>query len=110
MLFNSIQYVIFLPLVIMIYFILPSKFRWLFLLVASYFFYMCWSVTYALLIAVSTLITFITGIYISNQNTLHELEQIDKATCIKRKKILVAISFISNLSILAFFKYSPLCN
>ena len=42
MLFNSFEFMIFFPLVVIGYFLLPPRFRWAFLLGASYYFYMCW--------------------------------------------------------------------
>ena len=68
MLFNSLQYVLFLPAVIGLYFLLPHKFRWILLLAASYFFYMRWNVSYAALIAVSTVVTFLSGLLIGREN------------------------------------------
>ena len=100
MLFNSIQFIFFLPIVVVIYFIIPFKRRWFWLLVSSYFFYMCWNPEYAILIFISTVITYFSGIgieKISNSNKIKNK--------IKNKKLCVSISFISNLSILIFFKY-----
>ena len=62
MLFNSIQFLCFFPAVTAIYYILPHRFRYIFLLIASYGFYMCWNTRYALLMLCSTLITYISGI------------------------------------------------
>lgn len=91
MLFNSFHFLIFFPIVTLIYFIVPYKIRWIWLLITSYYFYMCWNPKYAILIATSTLITYLSGIFISNSKD--------------KKKLWVALSFISNLSILFFFKY-----
>ncbi|MDR0897767.1 MAG: MBOAT family protein, partial [Oscillospiraceae bacterium] len=62
MLFNSIGYLLFLPIVLLVYFILPKKIRYLWLLAASYFFYGCWNATYALLMLASTAITYASGL------------------------------------------------
>ena len=91
MLFNSIEFLIFFPIVCLIHFILPKKTRWVWLLFASYYFYMCWNPRYALLIFASTLITWLSGIFIAKYE--------------KHKKLSVAFSFILNLGILFFFKY-----
>ena len=67
MLFNSLHYLIFLPLVVGGYYLCPHRWRWLLLLVASYYFYMCWSadyavkVEYALLLLVSTSVAYTAG-------------------------------------------------
>ena len=91
MLFNSFHFLIFFPIVTLIYFLIPYRVRWIWLLITSYFFYMCWNPKYAILIATSTLITYLSGIFISNSKD--------------KKKLWVALSFISNLGILFFFKY-----
>jgi alginate O-acetyltransferase complex protein AlgI len=72
MLFNSYSFLIFLPIVLVLYLVIPKKFRWLLLLIASYYFYMSWNATYALLIALSTIITYFSGIFIDNANTKKE--------------------------------------
>jgi len=63
--FNSLEYLIYLPIVLLGYFILPHKVRWVWLLAASYYFYMSWSVKYALLIMLTTIITYFSGILIN---------------------------------------------
>lgn len=90
MLFNSYSFLLFLPIVVLIYFCLPMKVRYIWLLVTSYYFYMCWNPVYALLLLFSTVVTFLSGILI------------DRVTC---KKAIVAASVILNLGILFYFKY-----
>ena len=58
MLFNSIQFFIFFPIVVGLYFLLPHRYRWILLLGASYYFYMSWKPEYVILIIVSTLIGY----------------------------------------------------
>ena len=43
MLFNSIDFLIFFPIVTLLYFTLPKRVRWVWLLIASYYFYMSWN-------------------------------------------------------------------
>lgn len=93
MAFNSVHFLIFFPIVVLLYYIIPKKLKAAWLLIASYYFYMSWSPKYAVLIAVSTVITYMSGILIG------------KAKSQKGKKLVVAASFVSNLSILVFFKY-----
>lgn len=100
MLFNSIEFMIFFPAVCLGYYVIPHKLRYLFLLICSYFFYMCWNPQYALLMLTSTAITYCSGLCIDAADRITEEE---KRT--KRKKVYVALSFISNLAILFFFKY-----
>lgn len=100
MLFNSYQFLIFFPVVTLIYFLIPHKIRYIWLLIASYFFYMCWNAKYALILLFSTAVTYIGGILISKANKVE-----DNRKKIKYKKMFVALSFIINLSILFLFKY-----
>ena len=94
MLFNSIDFLLFFPLVTALYFLLPHGARWVWLLLASYYFYMCWNARYALLIALSTLITYASGLLIHRSGEQKKI-----------KKLWVFLSFASNLAILFFFKY-----
>ncbi|MBT4056014.1 MBOAT family protein, partial [Candidatus Peregrinibacteria bacterium] len=92
MLFNSFEYILFLPTVAILFFVLPHKHRWILLLAASYFFYMYWDPKYALLLAGSTLISYYSG---------YKMGQVPKA---KRLPYLY-LSIISSLGILTIFKY-----
>ncbi len=93
MLFNSIAFVFFLPAVILLYFLLPHRFRWMLLLAASYFFYMSWKVEYALIILFSTLIDYYMALAMDRQS--------DK----KSRRPYLAVSLLANLGLLFFFKY-----
>ena len=68
MLFNSLQFLIFFPLIVLIYFVVPDKIKRVWLLAASYFFYMCWNAKYIFLLLFSTLVTYISGLVIEKQN------------------------------------------
>ncbi len=94
MLFNSFQFLVFFPVVVFVFFTLPPKFKKYWLLAASYFFYMCWNAKYALLLLTSTIVTYLSGIFI---------DKFKEDT--SKKKAVVAMSFIINLGILFFFKY-----
>lgn len=100
MLFNSLQFLLFFPLVCIIYFILRNnKSRIPFLLIASYYFYMNWNPAYAILILTSTLLTYLCGIFVEN----HKNEK-------HKKKLFLTISLIINFSILFIFKYFNFIN
>lgn len=99
MLFNSLHFLIFFPIVLIIYYILPLNKRYIWLLIASYYFYMCWNAKYALLLLFSTFVTYISGIILEKIKK-NDLEKGDLY-----KKYCVAGSFILNLSILFFYKY-----
>lgn len=100
--FSSGTFLLFFPIVTIIYFLIPQKIKYIWLLVASYYFYMGWNAEYALLILTSTVITYFSGLV---------LEGIKKKNLIQEKKkrymkICVAVSMISNLGILGYFKYT----
>lgn len=101
MLFNSLHFLIFFPIVILLYFIIPQKVRYIWLLAASYYFYMCWNAKYILLIIFSTLVTYISGLLIERVKR----SKWNKERIYRWKKIFVAFSFATNLSVLFFFKY-----
>lgn len=90
--FNSIGYLIFLVFNILVYYLLPQKFRNIQLLLTSYYFYMCWSPKYALLMLFSTAVTYACGLLV------------DKSVFGKRRLWLV-LSLVVNFAILFFFKY-----
>ena len=94
MLFNSIAFLIYFPVVCIIYFALPTlRLRNIFLLIASYYFYMNWEPEYALLLLTSTAITWLAGIGIG-----HFTERSKKKACLVG-------SLVINLAILFLFKY-----
>jgi D-alanyl-lipoteichoic acid acyltransferase DltB (MBOAT superfamily) len=94
MLFNSLQYLIFLPIVVALYYALPPRVRPYMLLVASYYFYMCWKAEYIVLIAFSTLTTFAAGLCI-----------VKTPSTTWRKQILAG-TLVVNFGILFAFKYA----
>lgn len=96
MVFNSIDFLLFFPIVVMVYFVIPKKVRYIWLLITSYYFYIGWNSKYAFLIALSTIITYFASIMIY-------FFEIKGAVFIK--KIFLYSSIISNISILLLFKY-----
>lgn len=92
MLFNSFTYLVFLPLVVALYWVLPALARRVLLLIASYVFYMHWNVSYGLLILGLTVANFFFGIYIDRFES--------------RRKAILTAALIFNLSCLCFFKYA----
>ena len=93
MLFNSLTFLIFFPIVIVLYFALPHRWRWMLLLGASYYFYMSWRPEYALLLLTSTLIDYYAAL------------QMDKCARQSQKRKFLALSLIGNLGLLIAFKY-----
>ena len=94
MLFNSENFVYFFPLVVILYYQLPQKWRWLFLLLASYYFYGSWKIQYLLLIGLST----ITNFYLAQKIAVTR-------EGIRRRNFLYA-SVALNLGLLILFKYT----
>lgn len=93
MLFNSISYLIFLPVVVGLYWLLPEKrSRQILLLAASYFFYMSWMPIYATLLIALTIANYFLGLAISKYA--------------KYAKSLLMLGVSLNLFALAYFKYT----
>ncbi|HEY3402076.1 MAG TPA: MBOAT family O-acyltransferase [Ohtaekwangia sp.] len=93
MLFNSLEFAIFFPVVTILYFLLPVKYRWVLLFVASCIFYCFFIPVYILILFLTIGIDYLAGIWIENA--------IDQ----KSKKFLLLLSIVSNVGVLAFFKY-----
>lgn len=102
MLFNSVNFIIFFPIVLLVYYILPDRIKYIWLLVSSYYFYMCWNVKYVLLILVSTIVTYTCGLLLEKVKS----QEIGDAEKTSRKKWVIALSFAINLGILFYFKYT----
>ncbi len=100
MLFNSLHFLVFFPVVVLIFLMIPRKFRTVWLLAVSYYFYMSWNPKYAVLIAFSTVSTYLTGLLLDRVS-----ENAEEQKKSRYKKLCVAASFIINLGILFFFKY-----
>ena len=91
--FNTVDYIFFLPVVVVVYYLIPHRLKWFLLLFASYFFYGCWKVEYLAFIVSENLIDFWTGI------------QMDKRLNQKKRRPFLFVSLVSNLGLLFFFKY-----
>ena len=93
MLFNSYEYLIFLPVVFALYWLFPQKYRWILLLGASYFFYMSWKAEYLALIVFVTVESYIASVMIENTRNN------------RGRKIILILSILISLSLLLVFKY-----
>lgn len=91
--FNSLQFLIFLAVVLLLYWLIPHKFRWLLLLVASYYFYMSWNAWLIFLILGTTAVSYAAAILIH------------RAKSRRLKKCWLAVTLVVCLGALAFFKY-----
>lgn len=93
MLFNSLEFFLFLPVVLGLYFLLPTRFRWVLLLISGYYFYAAWKIEYVALIIFSTILDFVIARFIYSSKSD------------QKKKILLILSLVSNFSLLILFKY-----
>lgn len=98
MLFNSFEFIcIFFPLVTGLYFVLPHRWRWLLLLVASCWFYMAFVPVYILILGFTIAVDYFAGIWIEESEG-------------RRRKLLLTASILANTGVLAFFKYYHFLN
>ena len=98
MLFNSFEFLVFFSILVVLYFSIAQRFRWMLLLGASYYFYMSWKPEYVLLILFTSLVSYYCGIWMHNAKTL------------KRRKHFLWLSLAINLGVLFFFKYFNFVN
>ena len=94
MVFNSIAFLIFLPIVVLLFYLLPHKWRWLMLLAASCVFYMWFVPKYILILLVTIVIDYGAGVLMERYADRHKL-----------KKTFFIISIVSTLTVLVVFKY-----
>ena len=93
MTFNSLDFLIFYPIVLLLHFLLPHKYRWMMLLAASLLFYMWWSAPLFFLILFTTVVSWICSLVI------------EKTDDPKKKKLCLTLTLITSLGVLFFFKY-----
>ncbi len=111
MLFNSIEFLLFLPVVFLLYWFVFGRFidksKWqlclqnAFVVVASYVFYGWWDWRFLVLIAITSFCSWISGIMIKR---VEDGKTIDNKVSRKRK-LITAVNIVINLAILATFKY-----
>ena len=94
MVFNSIEFAIFLPVVVLLFYLLPQRARWFMLLTASCVFYMWFVPKYILILLVTIVIDYLAGILMERNSERP-----------KRKKTFMIISIVSTLTVLFVFKY-----
>jgi len=93
MVFNSLTFLWFFPLVFLLYKIIPLKFRWIMLLIFSYIFYLSWQADLIYLIMFTTVVSYICA------------RKIETAFTKRQKKFYLLIALIASLGVLFFFKY-----
>jgi alginate O-acetyltransferase complex protein AlgI len=92
MLFNSYEFLVFFPVVTVLFFLLPHRFRWLHLLLASCAFYMAFVPVYIVILLLTIVIDYWAGILIENASG-------------SQRKFYLAMSLVANIGVLAIFKY-----
>lgn len=97
MLFNSIDYLMFLPIVVLAYYLIPAKWRYIWVTVISYYFYMSWNPEYLVLLMLSTGTTWLCGLFIEKEG---ERERSF------RSKMFLAVCIVVNIGLLVFLKCS----
>src|SRR4030095_4459669 len=92
MLFNSLAFLIFFPVVTLLFYLVPHRWRWLLLLSASFLFYMFFIPIYVLILLFTIVIDYLAGILIESSSG-------------PKRKVWLVVSIISNVGVLALFKY-----
>lgn len=93
MLFNSLSYAVFLPLVCLFYFVLPHKYGWAVLLAFSCYFYMSWNPELIVLIFFTTLVSWGAAL------------GLERCTSSRGRKAILTVGVALCLATLFFFKY-----
>lgn len=91
--FNSLEYIAFLIGAVVLHFMLPDRYRWVLLLIASYAFYMSWSVELIVLILFATGVTYLGGLAIS------------RARSSAQRRAIISLTLSCCLGLLFFYKY-----
>ena len=93
MIFNSFQFLLFFLLVTPAYYLVPHKWRWLFLLLISCFFYASFIPAYILILFAIIIVDYTAGILM------------EKSSGIRQRKAFLTMSIVVNIGVLAIFKY-----
>lgn len=94
MLFNSLHFVFFFPIVVALYFATPHRWRWALLLAASYYFYGSWRLAYLVLLIACTVLDWAVALRMAGAQTP------------RRRRAWLIVSLTANLGMLGYFKYA----
>ncbi len=100
MLFNSMEFIAFFIIVLLLYYIFPKKIRFICLLVTSYLFYMAWNAKYVILLLTVTLITYFSGL------SIDRVIKIKGRSIKKICKVILIVTVLINIGMLIYFKYT----
>ena len=93
MTFNSWEFLLFYPIVALLYFVLPKRSRWIMLLIASYYFYMCYQAELVFLIAGTTLVSWLAS------------RVIERSESVAVRRTWLTVTLVICLGVLFFYKY-----
>ena len=99
MLFNSIDFLIFFPAVLLVYFIVPHRIRPTWLLLSSYYFYMSWNPVHGILLLAVTAVTYLGARLLQRMDCEQEKKK-------RNKKIILVAEVIAVIGMLGYFKYT----
>jgi D-alanyl-lipoteichoic acid acyltransferase DltB (MBOAT superfamily) len=97
MLFNSLEFLFFFPITTLLYYLMPHRFRWIWLLLISCYFYMAFIPIYILILGFTIVIDYYAGILIEENEG-------------KKRKLFLTLSLLSNIGVLCVFKYYNFIN
>lgn len=95
MILNSVQYLLFLPVVVALYYITPGRLRWFVLLIASYFFYACWNIELVFWLALITLVSYGAAFLIDKKDVPLTRKRLLGASCVVILSVLFAFKYIN---------------
>ncbi len=112
MVFTSLKFILFITATVIIYFLFPKKYRWVWLLLSSYFFYLSASIKYGVFLVFSTAVTFSAAVLMEKLAEKADIPSLPKEErkqakkrLQKRKKLIVAFAVILNFAVLFLIKY-----
>lgn len=99
MIFTSFAFLVFFPAVCILFYLIPHRFRWMYLLAVSYYFYVNWQPIYALLLFATTTVTYVCARFIGRGDSRPA-----------HKRLYLVAGCLLPLGFLAFFKYYNFIN
>ena len=95
--FNSLEFLVLFIVLLIVYYFIPLKVQWGYLLIASFAYYALWDIRYIVFLLISICLTYITALMIEKERRRN-----------KRGKIWLILSLLVNIGLLLLFKYSQM--
>jgi alginate O-acetyltransferase complex protein AlgI len=96
MAFNSLHFLVYFPTVLVLYHLLPDRFRWMLLLAASLYFYMAWRAVYVVLLLAAIVLSYVVGIKIEDS----------EQPAMKRRYLAIGLTvLLGNLFVFKYFNF-----